>query len=128
MHIPYSTLTARQQVPSLGSVIYAQDYDGPRTTSATFAVAKHVRLFYRLFVLIGILLIISIFDILAIIIAYIKRNSCPGVENIPIIIIVLAILDLFLCGIVMLIVCISILLFYSILIKLDISIINLFIF
>jgi hypothetical protein len=115
MQIPYTALTRPQQVPSLASVTHAQDYHGPLTTSATYAVAKHVRLFYRLFINIGLLLVIIAFNIIIIIIAHLKSNSCPYEDNIPKAIIIMGILDIIACGILMIIVCILVFVLHLIL-------------
>jgi uncharacterized BrkB/YihY/UPF0761 family membrane protein len=104
MQVNLSTLLGPQQIPSLGSVLNRQDYEGPRTTSATVAVAKHVRSFYRSFATIGVLLIMIAFGIIAIIFGHIKRNSCPDNKNVPRMVIVFGFIDLIVCGIIMIIV------------------------
>ena len=106
MSIPYTTFTRPEQVPSLASITHAQDYHGPLTTTATFAVAKHVRLFYRLFATIGVLMIMMAFNILIILIGHIKSNSCPDGENVTKMIRIVGSVDVIVCGILMIIVCI----------------------
>jgi len=114
MQIHNPTLLERQEIPSSDTMVNRQDYDGPRTTSATTAVAKHVRSFYRLFGTIGIFLAVSIFGIFTIAFGYINRTLCPDADNAPHIIVGLGSLVLIICGISIIIVCIS--MFYLIVI------------
>jgi hypothetical protein len=104
MRTPISALFGTSDVPSLGSTINAQDYEGPRTTSAGSAVAQHIRSLYRLFGTIGIILAISFFHFMSIIFGYIKRNACSNVKIVPKMIMILGIIDMILCGIIMMIV------------------------
>jgi hypothetical protein len=102
--IPISSVFRQQEIPSLGSVFNRQDYEGPRTTSASIAVAKHIRSFYRLFGTIGFILIISTFHIIAILFGHVKRDACPDAEMIPKMIMIFGIIDLSICGIIIIIV------------------------
>ncbi len=105
--IPFAALLGQEEIPSLGAVLNREDYEGPRTTSASIAVAKHIRSFYRLFGTIGIILAISVFHIIAIIFGHAKRNACPALDMAPKIIMIFGIIDLSICGIIIIIVCFS---------------------
>ena len=92
------------ETPGFGSEINAQDYEGPRTTSAGIVVAQDIRSLYRLFEKIGIIFAISVFHFVSIIFGYVKRNACPNFVSIPKMIMILGIIDVILCGIIMMMV------------------------
>ncbi|CAF3990278.1 unnamed protein product [Adineta steineri] len=87
MEMPYSTLLELQN----------QGNNSPYRTTVVDTVATHIRSFYRLFMIIIILLIISEIGLGVIIIAYTKSMSCPASRNMS--------LWLSICGVVYIIMC-----------------------
>ena len=100
----FSLLTETQSVPHLDS-IQNREYVGRRTTSAVVVVGSHVRSFYRLFVIIILLIIMITFGIISILLGIMRKNSCTSKVDVSQQLISFGITELIFCGIIMLMVC-----------------------
>jgi len=105
MEILYSALPESPHIPNVNSEFQSEEHDEPHSATAVLAVAAHIRSFYRLFVIILALLMISSVGTAAIVMGYMKSNSCPSSRIMSRWLRLFGIVDLIMCGFIATIVC-----------------------
>ena len=102
--IPFSVLLGPEEGPRITTINNQEHREGPLTVSCSAVVAAHITSFYRTLATTAVLLFMIAFGVLTIVFGHLKSDSCPSSTSLPRGIIAFGILDIVVCGILILIV------------------------